>query len=431
MVDIIVQRPQKRVVVIGGGVIGITTAWACCQRGWSVTVVEAKPALAHGACYANGGQISVSHPHPWSSPQAPWIALQSLTDPDAPFHWVPKWDCSEGRWLTAFLRECLPHRHHRNAETIAHLGRFSLAVLRRWRSALALRYDEATRGILHLFFTPTAWAAAQRHVAELRQWGIAISPCSPAQAIAIEPALSPHADRLVGALYAPEDESGDARQFTEALAVHCQAHGVELLRSIAATGWQMTGDRATLLVRDAGAPKKEQTPIDADCYVLCAGVGTPALARPLLAEVLILPVKGYSLTLPIVAPERIPTVSLTDEARRIVASRLGNRWRIAGTAELAGFDDRPNPARLAPLERWARTWGGDALDWHAVERWAGLRPMTPSGVPMIGRTRAANVWINSGHGSLGWTLACGSAELIVALIAGEALPVPFPITSPG
>jgi D-amino-acid dehydrogenase len=203
------------------------------------------------------------------------------------------------------------------------------------------------------------------------------------------------------------------------------------LRSIAATGWQMTGDRATLLVRDAGAPEKEQTPIDADCYVLCAGVGTPALARPLLAEVPILPVKGYSLTLPIVAPERIPTVSLTDEARRIVASRLGNRWRIAGTAELAGFDDRPNPARLAPLERWARTWGGDALDWHAVERWAGLRPMTPSGVPMIGRTRAANVWINSGHGSLGWTLACGSAELIVALIAGEALPVPFPITSPG
>lgn len=414
-------------VIIGGGVIGITTAWACRLRGWDVTVIEANETLARGACYANGAQISVSHPHPWSSPQAPRIAMESLFNPDAPFHWKPKWDCVEARWLALFLRECLPERHRRNTRAIAALGTFSLSVLRRWRSELALQYDAVTRGILHLFFDEKAWQHGQAHAAELAELGIRAVPCTPDEAIAIEPALAPHRDRLYGALHAPDDESGDAHAFTLALAERCAAAGVTIRTHTAAIGWQFRADGQARLRIHAGEPHAAtETTLEADGYVLCAGVGSRALARPLLGDVPIHPVKGYSLTLPIRDPERIPTVSLTDESHRIVASRLGNRWRIAGTAELAGMDDRPDPARLVSLYRWGRQWGGDAVDWSQAEEWAGLRPMTPSGVPLIGKTRYRNVWINSGHGSLGWTLACGSAEAIAGLIAGDPPSVAFP-----
>ncbi|GAB6049612.1 D-amino acid dehydrogenase [Hydrogenophilus islandicus] len=417
-------------VIVGGGVVGITTAWACLERNWQVTVVEGKAELARGACFANGAQISVSHPHPWSSPQAPWIALDAIGNPDAPFHWQPKWDCTEARWLARFLRECLPTRHERNTRAIATLAKFSLTVLRAWRSRLDLHYDEVTRGILHLFLSEKDWAHGKRHAADLDALGIRARLLSPDEAIAIEPALARHRARLVGALHAEEDESGDARAFTLALAERCRERGAAILTHVTACGWQFGADRRAVLMVRRGCGDSSPEPLEADGYILCAGIGTKALAEPLLGDVPIHPVKGYSLTVPIRDEAAIPTLSLTDESHRIVASRLGTRWRIAGTAELAGTDERLTPERLAPLYRWGKTWGGEALDWSAAQEWAGLRPMTPSGVPLIGPTRQRNVWINSGHGSLGWTLACGSATAIAAIIANEPPPVEFPFTSP-
>ncbi len=411
------------VIVIGAGVVGVTTAWALRARGLEVTVIEAASEPARGACFANGGQISVSHPHPWSSPQAPWIALRSLWDADAPFHWVPKVDAEEACWLSAFLRECVPARHHANTRAIAALGRHSLRVLRRWRQALELHYDAQTRGIVHLFFRKRDWQAGQAHAQELQAMGIGVRAIGRQEALRLEPALAPLAGELVGALHAYEDESGDARAFTLALAERCQAAGVRFWFNARAHGWEgLETSRPCLAVDVAG--RSERVP--ADAFVLCAGVVSRALALPLGERLPIHPVKGYSLTVPVRDAARVPTLSLTDESKRIVASRLGNRWRIAGTAELAGFDDAIRPQRIAPLERWGKRLVGDAVDWTRAEPWAGLRPMTASGVPIIGRSRHPTVWLNTGHGSLGWTLACGSADALAALLTQATPPVEFP-----
>ncbi|MCX7945604.1 MAG: FAD-dependent oxidoreductase [Hydrogenophilus sp.] len=442
-------KPEKiNIVVIGGGVIGITTAWALAYRGHRVTVIEADSEIATGACYANGGQISVSHPHPWSSPAAPLIALRSLIDHNAPFRWKLKCDCTEAAWLAAFLWESHPQRHRRNAAAIAALARFSLKTLRSWRTALNLSYDADQNGILHLFFTKTSWRLAEAHRRDLEAFGIPAIPLTPTQTVERDPALAPIAKQLVGALYAPEDEVGDARAFTSALAARCREAGVLFRTSTVAVGWTSRSpqcDTPLLLVHPNGKilplssaqpcrasrlpSPLDPEPLPADLYIIAAGGGSPALAAPFLSRALIHPVKGYSLTLPILDAARIPRCSITDESRRIVASRLGTRWRIAGIADLAGWDTSISEERLRSLYLWGKNLVGDAVDWQRTERWAGLRPMRPSGIPLIGKTRAPNVWINSGHGSLGWTLACGSAELLAALICDQSPPILFPTIS--
>lgn len=413
------KDPPMKTLVIGAGVIGVATAWALQEAGHTVTLVDAREAPGRGACYANGAQISVSHPHPWSSPRAPLIALESLTREDGPFRWRPALDTAQWCWLTAFLRECLPSRHERNTRAIALLARHSLQVLRRWREALGLEYDVQTRGILHLFFTPRDWETGRRHEAELRELGIAARAISPAEAAEIEPALAPVAAKLCGALYAPEDESGDARRFCEEMVARLRQAGAEVLFETRWSGWRLGKGRCEAARFEGPAGAFELT---AEAIVVCAGVDSPRLLAPLGMEAPIYPVKGYSLTAPILAPERAPTASLTDESKRIVCSRLGNRLRFAGTAEIAGYDDSVRPERIAPLKRWAEVMLPGVADLEAAEAWAGLRPMTPSGVPLIGRSPMANVWVNTGHGSLGWTLACGSAQALLARLEGKTPP---------
>lgn len=408
---------KMHVMVLGAGVTGVTTAWYLRAAGYSVSVVDRQPGPALETSFANGGQISISHPEPWSSPSAPLIALRWLGRADAPLRMHLGTDPARWRWLLGFLRECLPSRHRRNAEAIAALAVHSGRCLRELRARLGLEYDQQERGILHLFREASELRAARHKLELLNRHGIDARLCDRDECTEIEPALRAFSAQLAGALYAPGDESGNANRFTVALAAHACAAGVQFHYGTRIDRITHDGARATG-VRIIHADGSADT-LGADAYVLCLGSHGPGLVAPLGERLPIYPVKGYSVTLPLRDPARAPCVSLTDESRRIVCSRLGDELRVAGTAEISGYDASPDAARCAPLLKWVDTVFPGAADVANARPWAGLRPCTPSNVPIIGCGRYTNLWYNTGHGSLGWTLACGSAQALVDLLAGK------------
>ena len=412
------------VMVLGAGVTGVTTAWFLQQAGFEVSLVDRQPGAGRETSFANGGQISISHPEPWANPAAPWLALRWLGREDAPLKIRPAFDPAQWRWATSFLHECLPWRTRRNTEAIAALALFSGERLRAVRETTGIDYEQRTAGILHLFHTAREFAHAPARASTLHKLGIPAVVRTRDECLALEPALAVRPDGIAGGLYAPDDESGNAQRFTEALAARLGEMGAKLywnteIRRLAVTRNRVEG----VNVRDAEGRKGM---LGADAFVVCLGSYSGRLLRPLGQRVPIYPVKGYSVTAALAAPERAPVVSLTDESRRIVCSRLGDRLRVAGTAELAGFDTSIRPERIKPLLEWVRTHFPDVIDEAQVTPWAGLRPATPSNLPLIGRSHAENLWLNTGHGTLGWTLACGSAAALALLIQGEKPPVAFP-----
>ncbi|MDR2925554.1 MAG: D-amino acid dehydrogenase [Azoarcus sp.] len=416
------------VIVLGAGITGVTTAWFLHRAGFRVTVIERQDTAAQETSFANGGQISVSHPEPWATPSAPFIALRWLGRAGAPLKLRPRLDAAQWQWMAAFLRECLPNRCRRNTAAIAQLAVHSLAELRRLKEEadIADTYDAQARGILHLFFDATEFERAQTRIAPLASFGIELRPCAAGQCADIESALAACAPQLAGGLYAPNDESGDSMRFSQALAERLAADGVRfhygthVERLHSADGWRVTGV-------DVRHPKGSGT-LSADAIVICLGSHGRRLLRPLGERLPTYPLKGYSITAPVHDIAHAPQVSLTDESRRIVCSRLGERLRIAGTAELNGYHPEIDPARIAALLEWAETRLPNAIDPQQAIPWAGLRPATPSGLPLIGRGKHyENLWLNTGHGPLGWTLACGSASLLAALMRGEKPAVDFPV----
>ena len=412
------------VTVLGAGLAGVTTAWYLRQAGFEVSVVERRPAAALETSYANGGQISISHPEPWSNPGAPWQILRWLGRADAPLLFRPRADWAQWRWALAFLAQCRPARTLANTVAIANLGAYSRERLAELRNKLGLEYDQQTGGILHLFFNRRDLNHAQPKVELLARHGIPARLLEPAECLALEPALAPMAGQLVGALHGLEDESGDAHRFTQALAEHCAAAGVHFSYQTKVEGIDYGRGRAYgLAVRDSAG---RTGLLRADAFVLCAGPLSPRLAAAWGERLPIYPVKGYSVTVPVVVSARAPHLSLTDETRRVVCSRLGNRLRVAGTAELSGYDLSPNPARSGAILRWLEEHLPGAGDLGRAEHWCGLRPATPGNLPLIGASQLQNVYLNTGHGTLGWTLACGSAAALADILAGRR-PVPdFP-----
>lgn len=418
------------VLVLGAGVTGVTTAWYLARAGFEVSVIERGTAAALETSHANGGQISISHPEPWANPGAPLTALRWLGRADAPLLFRPHADRAQWAWALAFLRECLPRRTRRNTAAIASLAVHSGERLRALRAETGIAYDHLERGILHLFFTPGEFAHARGRVAELAAFGIRARACDPVECAAIEPALAGVRSQLGGGLYAPDDESGDACRFTQSLATLTEAGGVTFHYSTTITriARSETGI-AGVEVLDAQGHHRTMS---ADAYVVCLGSYGRALLAPLGERLPIYPVKGYSVTVPVREPALAPTVSLTDESRRIVCSRLGDRLRIAGTAELNGFDTRINPARCQAILDWLEARFPGATDTTQASLWAGLRPATPGNIPLIGRSRLPNLWYNTGHGTLGWTLSCASASSLADLMTGRTPPVAdFPFLRPG
>ncbi|MCL2160964.1 MAG: D-amino acid dehydrogenase [Betaproteobacteria bacterium] len=415
------------VMVLGAGITGVTTAWFLRRAGFRVSVIERGDEAAQEASFANGGQISVSHPEPWANPSTPRIVLRWIGRAGAPLKLRPKLDAEQWQWLAGFLRECLPWRSRRNTAAIAALAVHSLAELRQLREIVGLAdaYDARGRGVLHLFFEAAPFERARVRIGELAAFGIELRSCTALQCAGIEPALTASVPRLAGGLYAPDDESGDTMRFSQALARVLAADGVRfhygahIERLRAADGRRIPG----VDVCHAGG----RDSLTADAVVICLGSYGRRLLRPLGEHLPIYPLKGYSITAPVRDATCAPEVSLTDESRRIVCSRLGERLRIAGTAELNGFNLEIDPARIAALLEWAETRLPGAIDRKIATPWAGLRPSTPGGVPIIGRSRHyENLWLNTGHGTLGWTLACGSASALAALMRGEKPPVEFP-----
>jgi len=407
-----------RILIIGAGLEGVVAAWYLARDGHSVTVVERREGPGLETSRANGGQISVSHPEPWANPRAPGQILRWLGREDAPLLFRLPAESERWRWGLSFLRECLPWRAHRNTEAIARLAAHSLECLRELRRDTRIDYDCQTRGVMHLFFHKSEFRDAGRRAKALERLGVHARVLDPDECVHTEPALRTVQERLQGGLYGIDDESGDAWQFTTHLAERLAEMGVNFCYGNTVTQLEVTRRRITgAHVRDTAGRSGLMT---ADAVVLAAGPWSAPLAQQAGVRLPIYPVKGYSVTLPIADQAKAPTVSLTDESRRIVCSRLGDRLRVAGTAELNGFDTRPNPARTDALLDWVETNLPGATEIEAAEHWNGLRPATPNNIPIIGASRVSGLWFNTGHGTLGWTLACGSGQLLADLVAGRA-----------
>jgi D-amino-acid dehydrogenase len=403
--------------VLGAGVIGTTAAWFLRAAGHEVTVLERQGAAGEETSFANGGQISVSHVEPWANPAAPLKILRWLGQPDAPLLFRPRLDAHQWRWGIQFLIECLPWRTRRNMLRILAISKYSGVLLRELRAATGIAYDDLQRGILQIYTQTRDFDDAVRAAELVRGYGIAREVKTKDECVALEPSLAARRDWIVGGTYTATDESGDACKFTKALAALGAARGIEFrygvtIESIAVAGGAVCGVRAV----NEGNRKEV---LRADAYIACLASYTPQLLDPIGVRTRIYPAKGYSATLPIAHPERAPTASITDDAEKIVFTRLGERLRVAGTAELTGYNLELNPVRCEALTRRAVEWFGDAVDATRAQYWTGLRPATPSNLPLIGRTRYPNLYLNAGHGTLGWTMAAGSGKALADIVSGE------------
>ncbi len=402
-----------KVLVLGAGVIGVASAWYLKRAGHDVTVVERREGPALETSYANGGQISVSHAVPWANPDAPREVMQWLGRPDAPLRFRPRPDWRQWYWGLRFMLECLPGRTRANSARILALALESQHALAELRAEADLAFDHRAAGILSLYTTPRAYRDALRRL-DLLGTEVRREPKTPDECVALEPALAAARPQLAGGIYAPGDESGDAYRFTVDLAGRCAERGVDFRYGHAVQG--LRAERGRIIGVSVRAAGGTNAVLEADAYVLALGCWSPLLARTLDLELPIYPVKGYSITLPVNDGDVAPRVSLTDEERKLVFSRLGPRLRVAGTAELAGYDQRVDIERCnGILERTFQLFprAGDRAE---VEYWAGLRPATPGNVPLVGASRYANLYLNTGHGTLGWTLACGSGQRLAALL---------------
>ena len=389
-----------KIVVLGAGVIGVTSAWYLSKDGHDVTVIDRQPTAGLETSFANGGQISVSHAEPWANPGAPGKIYKWLGREDAPLLFRLRADPRQWSWALQFLIECLPERTRRNTLTILRLGLYSRDLLKALRRETGVLYDHLEKGILQLHTDAREFEAAHRRVELLRSHGCEMHVKNVPECMALEPALRATRIGLIGGTYAPDDESGDAHQFTGNLAELCRTQGVQFGYEHSIESLSIDGDVvAGAIVRD---PEGRREVVKADAFLVALGSYSPFLLSPVGINVPVYPVKGYSVTVPLTHPELAPTLSLSDENAKVAISRLGNRLRAAGTAELTGYDTSLNDARCdAILSRIEQLFPG-AGDYAAASRWAGLRPATPSNVPLIGHTRLRNLFLNTGHGTLGW-----------------------------
>ena len=416
-----------KVVVLGAGIIGVSTAWHLLRRGHEVVVVDRQAGAALETSFANGAQISVSFCEPWAHPSAPWKVLKWLARDDAPLLFRPQLDWFQWRWGLRFLAQCtMPAFRHNVGELVA-LGRYSHEALKATAAETGITFHRLERGILHLFTSERDFVTGAAASRLMRSHGVDRRVLDRTEVLQVEPALR-HVPGLCGGTYTPTDESGDARVFTQALARLCADRGVQFVYGHDVAGFDRDGERVAA-VRVTERATGERRTLPADAFVAALGSFTAPVLRPLGLDLDIYPTKGYSATLRLKRPQEANVVSLIDDAYKIAISRLGDHVRIAGTAEMAGYDTGLDGATARVrcqqlLDRYEVLFPGVA-DRSEPHFWAGLRPSTPDNRPLIGRTRLANLWVNAGHGTLGWTHGAGSGLALAELIDGRRPDVDF------
>lgn len=401
-----------KVLVLGSGVVGATSAYYLAKAGHEVEVVDRQPGAGLETSFANAGQVSPGYSAPWAGPGVPIKALKWLLMRHRPFVLWPRADARLGWWLAQMLANCNEEAYRVNKGRMVRLAEYSRDVLRALRADTGIAYDHRERGTLQLFRTHKQIDHVGDDTTVLDQYGVGYEVLDPAGCVAAEPALGLVRDKFVGGLRLPADETGDAHLFSKGVAALAAGLGVRFRYGTAIMRLRHEGGVITGLETASGV-------LTADRYVLALGSYSAAMARPLGINLPVYPVKGYSLTMPVTHAEGAPVSTVMDETFKVGITRLGERIRVGGTAELAGFSLRLRKPRRMTLEHSVGDLFPTGGDLSAAKFWTGLRPMTPDGTPIVGPTRMANLYTNTGHGTLGWTMACGSARVLADLISGR------------
>lgn len=402
-----------KIVVLGSGVIGVTSAWYLAQAGHEVTVIDRQPAAALETSFANAGEISPGYSSPWAAPGIPLKALKWMFMEHAPLIIQPKMDLTKLRWMAQMLGNCTSAAYAVNKARMVRLAEYSRDCLTDLRHDTGLQFDERQQGTLQLFRTQKQMDAAAKDIEVLRQGGVAFEVLDRAGCLLAEPGLRGSADRIVGGLRLPGDETGDCFKFTQGLAAKAAALGVIFRHGVSIDRLNMEGGRILSVSTSQGD-------VTADSFVLALGSYSPKLVAPHGLRLPVYPVKGYSITMPIIDEARAPVSTVMDETHKIAITRLGDRIRVGGMAELAGFDLSLHDKRKRTLLHSVTDLFGGAGDTRQTQFWTGLRPMTPDGTPVVGKTSVPNLFMNTGHGTLGWTMAAGSGRVLADIVSGRA-----------
>jgi len=401
-----------KILVLGSGVIGVTSAYYLAQAGHEVTVIDRQPKPALETSFANAGEVSPGYSSPWAGPGVPVKAVKWLLMKHGPLVIRPKLDPVMWIWLLKMLRNCTSARYAINKGRMIPIAEYSRDCLRALRSETGIHYDERAQGTLQLFRQQSQLDDTGDDIAVLKQYGVPYEVLDRAGCIAAEPALSAVKDKIAGGLRLPQDETGDCHMFTQALALEAEKLGVRFAFNVGIQGLIADAARVTGVATTNGT-------LQADAYVAALGSWSPRLLRPLGISLPVYPVKGYSITVPISDPDAAPVSTVMDESYKVAITRLGNRIRVGGTAEISGYSDKLYPARRATLDHSLTDLFPRGGDIGKATFWSGLRPMTPDGPPVIGPTRYSNLHLNTGHGTLGWTMACGSGRVLADMLSGR------------
>ncbi|MGY3473860.1 D-amino acid dehydrogenase [Bradyrhizobium ottawaense] len=401
-----------KVLILGSGVIGVTSAYYLARAGHEVTVVDRQPEPALETSFANAGEVSPGYSSPWAGPGVPVKAVKWLLMKHGPLVIRPKLDPVMWVWLLKMLRNCTSARYAVNKSRMIPIAEYSRDSLRDLRRDIGIQYDERSQGTLQLFRYQAQLDGTAEDIAVLKQYGVPFEVLSREGCIAVEPALAGVKEKFVGGLRLPQDETGDCHMFTQALAKHAEALGVRFMFNTGIDRIITDGARVSGVVTSAGT-------LQADAYVLALGSWSSRLAAPLGISLPVYPVKGYSITVPIKDAAGAPESTVMDESYKVAITRLGNRIRVGGTAEISGYSDKLYDARRATLDHSLTDLFPRGGDLAKATFWSGLRPMTPDGPPVIGPTQYANLHLNTGHGTLGWTMSCGSGRVLAGMLSGK------------
>ncbi len=401
-----------RIAIVGAGLLGVASAYYLAKEGHEIIVLDRQSAPARETSFANASLLTPNHSFSWAAPGAPWLLLKSLWQADSGLRFKPHMNGQLLDWGLRFLRNCTPGRYRANTLAKTRLCFYSMAETDQVTRETGIDWQRDTHGVLYLFRDRHELELNDTDLGLLREVGAAITPISWDEVVALEPGLAHARSKFAGALHGTTDEVGDARRFTEGLAEIARAHGVTFRFSTTIDGLEREADRVTALNTSSG-------PVKADAFVLAAGSYSPRLARQAGLHLPIYPVKGYSMTAPVGDADQAPRTGGLDEGTLVAFARLGDRVRMTSVAEVGGYDTSFRPENFTKILATGRELFRDGIALDRAEHWACLRPATPDGPPYIGPTPVRNLWLNTGHGYLGWTMCCGSARLLADQMAGR------------